>query len=88
MTDDAAEIEAYARWARCPELGEGGMRLPTEVEWEKAARGIDGRQYPWGDGFDPSRCNTDESGIGRTTPVGKYSPQLHPQEVRPLTHKR
>ncbi|HID64321.1 MAG TPA: hypothetical protein EYP49_16510 [Anaerolineae bacterium] len=40
----------------------------------KAARGIDGRQYPWGDGFDQSRCNTDESGIGKTTPVGKHSP--------------
>jgi formylglycine-generating enzyme required for sulfatase activity len=61
------EAEAYACWA-------GGC-LPTEMEWEKAARGIDGREYPWGDGFDPDRCNTSESRIQKTTPVGKYSPQ-------------
>ncbi|MDT7808080.1 MAG: toxoflavin biosynthesis protein ToxD [Acidobacteriota bacterium] len=47
-------------------------RLPTEAEWEYAARGPSGRDYPFGTAFDPERCNTFESGVGRTTPVNQY----------------
>jgi len=61
---------AYCQWLS--ELTESYYRLPTEAEWEKGARSTDGRIYPWGDQWDPTRCNTEEGGKGETTPVQAY----------------
>lgn len=65
-----ADAEAYAGWLST-QLGET-WRLPTELEWEKAARGTDGRWFPWGQEWDASKANTHDLGPFDTTPVGAY----------------
>ena len=70
------EAVAYCNWL-ASRTGKP-YRLPTEAEWEKAARGTDRRRYPWGNQWDARNCNNKENkqkGDAQTTPVGQYSPQ-------------
>jgi toxoflavin biosynthesis protein ToxD len=66
------DAETYIKWLN--DRTKLHFRLPTEAEWERAARGDDGRIFPWGNTFDPWRCNTAESAKRGTTAVGAYSP--------------
>ena len=64
------EAVAYARWL--VEKTGRPYRLPTEAEWERAARHTDGRTYPWGEGWQDGMANTQEAGLERTTAVGSF----------------
>ncbi len=75
---DFHDATAFAQWRS--ERDGYSFRLPTSLEWEKAARGIDGRIFPWGNNFDPSFCRIRESAPGKPmpAPVGTYRADTSP----------
>jgi formylglycine-generating enzyme required for sulfatase activity len=70
-----AEAVAFVAWCNAvtPPPEQLAWSLPPEDHWEFAARSEEGLIYPWGDAFDPSRCNSAESNFRTTTPVTRYA---------------
>jgi serine/threonine-protein kinase len=81
---DWFDAVAYCRWRS--EVTGMEIRLPTELEWEKAARGTDGRAHPWGDHFDPTFClmRASRAHIPQAEPVGTFATDVSPYGVHDL----
>jgi serine/threonine-protein kinase len=81
---DWYDARAYARWLAA--RSGATIRLPTELEWEKAARGVDGRAYPWGDQFDATFCKMRESRpyLHQPEPIGTFPTDQSPYGVRDM----
>ena len=80
------DARAFCSWlTERVDAGEGGAHLPTEAQWEFAARGVEGREYPWGDDRPtPEHANYQESGIEDTAQVGEHAGGATPEGVHDL----
>lgn len=67
------DATAFCEWAS--QITGKTFSLPTDEQWEKAARGTDGRKYPWGNPEPDNTCCNFDNQVGATTPVGRYSPK-------------
>ncbi|RRR65525.1 MAG: hypothetical protein EI684_22895, partial [Candidatus Viridilinea halotolerans] len=76
------EAAAYCRWLS--EATDHPFHLPTEAEWEKAARGPEGLIYPWGNTWEAGRCNSEEAGLHKPAPVGSYQAGTSPYGVHDM----
>jgi formylglycine-generating enzyme required for sulfatase activity len=82
---------AFCHWLteQLREIGEldaeAEVELPNELQWEKAARGTDGRTYPWGDEADPERANYGDTGIGTTSAAGCFPGGASPYGAEDLS---
>jgi formylglycine-generating enzyme required for sulfatase activity len=87
------EAIAFCRWLSwrwgggydLRRIDEWAVRLPTEFEWEKAARGTDGWLYPYGNEFDAAKGNTSETGLGQTSAVGIFPSGASPYGVEEMS---
>lgn len=78
------EAAAFCRWLTANDNKGFSYRLPTEEEWQAAAAGKEKREYPWGNEIDPQKCNYEQTGFNRTSPVGIFLQGKTPEGVHDL----